>query len=61
MNSPKNIETKEEAVMYVSATLRSPPALLSSTTFKAAMDLSRQFDVSAQDVLQYRKERAQCA
>lgn len=53
----KEIETKEEAIMYVSATLRSPSALLSSPTFKAAMDLSRQFDVSAQDVLQYRKER----
>jgi len=53
----ENIQTKIEATAYVAAVLRSAPALV-SPSFQAAMDLSRKFDISAQDLLKYRKEQA---
>lgn len=53
-----DIQTKSEAVAYVSAVLCNPLSLL-SPAFKKAMDLSRNFDINAQDVLQFRKERVQ--
>lgn len=53
----ENIQTKIEATAYVAAVLRSALALV-SPSFQAAMDLSRKFDISAQDLLKYRKEQA---
>lgn len=50
----KEVQTKEEAVAIVAAALRVSLPMI-SLEFQVAMDLSRQFDISAQDVLQYRK------
>jgi hypothetical protein len=55
MNHPKDIQTKAEAVSYVEGVLRASCELF-SITFQFAMDLSRRFDISAQDVLQHRKD-----
>lgn len=52
-----SIQTKAEAVAFVSMALQLQISVsLLSETFQDAMDLSRRFDISAQDVLQYRKE-----
>ena len=55
-----DIHTKAEAVAFVSAVMQNNLALLSSN-FRTAMDASQAYDVSAQDVLMYRRERAKRA
>ena len=55
-----DIHTKAEAVAYVSAVMQSNLALL-SPNFRTAMDVSQAYDVSAQDVLRYRQEKAKRA
>lgn len=55
-----DIHTKAEAVAYVSAVMQHPLALL-SPNFATAMDASRAFDVSVQDVLEFRREKARRA
>lgn len=57
MGHPKDIQIKAEAIVFVSAELRTAPSLF-SPGFQIAMDLSRRFDISVLDVLQYRKELA---
>lgn len=52
-----DIHTKPEAVAFVSAVMQSAPALL-SPNFALAMDVSRLYDVSTQDVLEFRREKA---
>lgn len=52
-----DIKTKAEAVALVSAVMQASPALL-SPSFEFAMDVSRAYDVSVQDVLVYRREKA---
>jgi hypothetical protein len=54
--SYEDVRTKEEAVSYVAAVMRSPVSLLSQS-FKIAMDLSSRFEISVQEVLVYQRER----
>ncbi len=54
MTDPRNPHTKPEAVAFVSAVMRTPHALL-SPDFQVAMDLSMRFEISARDVLEFRK------
>lgn len=56
MNDLRNPQTKCDAVAFVSAVIRNGNAILSDD-FVTAMDISRKFDVSAEDVLEYRRAR----
>lgn len=49
--------TKDQAIDFVATVMMTPLALL-SPDFGAAMDLCEQFDITAQDVLRRRKEKA---
>jgi hypothetical protein len=55
-----DIHTKAEAVAFVSAVMQHNVSLL-SPNFATAMDASRAFDVSVQDVLEFRREKARRA
>lgn len=48
------IETKSQAVEFVASVLQFTPSLL-SPDFQVAMSLSRRFDISAKDLLEYRR------
>ena len=55
-----DIHTKADAVAFVAAVMQHNVALL-SPNFAVAMDASRAFDVSVQDVLEFRREKARRA
>lgn len=55
-----DIHNKAEAVAFVSSVMQHNVALL-SPNFATAMDASRAFDVSVQDVLEFRREKAKRA
>jgi hypothetical protein len=55
-----DIHTKAEAVAFVAAVMQHNVALL-SPNFQLAMEASRAFEVSAQDVLEFRREKARRA
>lgn len=52
-----DVHNKAEAVAFVAAVMQNTPALL-SPNFQLAMDVSRLYDVSTQDVLEFRREKA---
>jgi len=56
----EKFHSKEEAVAYVSAVMQHGVALLSSN-FNEAMDVCQVYEISAQDVLLFRKEKAKRA
>ena len=60
MKDFRNAQTKAEAVAFVSAVMKVPRALL-SPDFQKAMDVARRFEVTAGDVLEYRRKRARLA
>ena len=51
------INTREEAVAYVAAVMHSPPSLLSPVCAQA-FELCERFELTARDLLTYRRERA---
>lgn len=53
----RNVQTKEEAIDFVAMVMLTPLALM-SPDFKLAMELSERFDITAQDVLMRRKQKA---
>jgi len=55
-----DIHNKAEAVAFVAAVMQNGLALL-SPNFQLAMDASRAFDISVQDVLEFRREKARRA
>ena len=52
----ENVKDRSGAVAYVSWVLRIIPGVISKE-FRNAMDLSRQYDISARDLLEFRKEQ----
>lgn len=57
MNHLRDPQTKEEAIAFVSEALLSPTASPTSR-YREAMDVSREFDLKATDILVYRRKKA---
>lgn len=54
MKQPDEIQTKEDAIQFVSAVLSNSFAMM-SPDFKEAMYFSGRFEITAKDLLEYRK------
>lgn len=52
-----DVQTKEQAIDFVVMVMLTPVALL-SPSFGDAMELSERFDITAQDVLRRKKQKA---
>lgn len=53
----KSFDSKADAVAFAVALLQVPQELL-SPSFQIAMEACRRYDVSAQDLLEYKREKA---